>query len=61
MKATWYERQGAPDEVLIVGEMEAPMPGEVRIRIAAAGINPGDTKQRGDTLGKKLPLVVAYK
>ena len=53
MKAAWYERQGPPSEVLTVGEMPdpAPSPGEVRIRIAASGINPGDTKKREDAFG----------
>ena len=57
MKAAWYERQGPAREVLIVGDMPdpAPGPGEVRIRLAASGINPGDTKKRGDTFGLGMP------
>ena len=49
MKAAWYEKQGPPQDVLVVGEMPDPTPGpgELRIRIAASGINPGDTKKRG--------------
>lgn len=37
MKAAWYETQGAPGAVLVVGEMPDPVPGpgEVRIRVAA--------------------------
>ena len=48
MKAAWYEKQGPAREVLVVGDMPDPMPGagEVRIRIAASGINPGDIKKR---------------
>jgi hypothetical protein len=44
MKAAWYEMQGAAHDVLVVGEMPDPEPGpaEVRIRVAASGINPGD-------------------
>jgi len=44
MTAAWYEKQGAAREVLEVGEMPDPSPGtgEVRIRIAASGVNPGD-------------------
>jgi NADPH:quinone reductase-like Zn-dependent oxidoreductase len=40
MRAAWYERQGPANEVLIVGEMPDPRPGagEVRIRIAASGV-----------------------
>jgi NADPH:quinone reductase len=57
MKAVWYEKQGPPRDVLIVGEMPDPIPGpgELRIRIAASGINPGDTKKRGDAFGIGMP------
>jgi len=57
MKAAWYEKQGLAREVLQVGEMPDPRPGpgEVRLRIAASGINPGDTKKRGDTFGIGMP------
>ncbi len=57
MKAAWYEKQGPAREVLHVGEMPGPTPsaGEVRIRIAASGINPGDTKKRGDAFGVGMP------
>src|SRR6201987_1303763 len=53
MKAAWYEKQGTAREVLVVGEMPDPIPaaGEVRIRIAASGINPGDIKKREDAFG----------
>jgi NADPH:quinone reductase len=57
MKAAWYEKQGAARDVLVVGEMETPQPGagEVRIRIAASGINPGDVKKRQDSFGLGMP------
>lgn len=57
MKAAWYEKQGPARDVLVVGEMPDPTPGpgEVRIRIAASGINPGDTKKRGDAFGVGMP------
>src|ERR1700746_3358818 len=57
MKAAWYERQGPAREVLIVGDMPDPAPGprEVRIRVASSGINPGDTKKRGDSFGVGMP------
>ena len=53
MKAAWYEKQGPAREVLMVGEMPDPTAsaGEVRIRIAASGINPGDIKKRQDSFG----------
>jgi NADPH2:quinone reductase len=57
MRAAWYERQGAAREVLVVGEMSDPEPGpgEVRIRIAASGINPGDVKKRQDSFDSGMP------
>jgi NADPH:quinone reductase len=57
MRAAWYEKQGPAREVLIVGEMADPTPaaGEVRIRIAASGINPGDIKKRDDAFGLGMP------
>jgi NADPH:quinone reductase len=57
MKAAWYEKQGSASDVLIVGEMPDPIPGsgEVRIRIAASGINPGDIRKRKDDFGYGMP------
>ncbi len=57
MRAAWYERQGPADEVLVIGEMPMPEPGpnEVRIRVAASGINPGDVKKRDDAFGVGMP------
>jgi NADPH2:quinone reductase len=58
MKAAWYERQGPAASVLVVGEMATPEPGpgEVRIRVAASGVNPGDVKKRQDTFGVGMPF-----
>jgi NADPH2:quinone reductase len=57
MQAAWYERQGAARDVLTVGTMPDPEPaaGEVRIRVAASGVNPGDTKKREDAFGYGMP------
>jgi NADPH2:quinone reductase len=57
MKAAWYERQGAARDVLSVGEIEDPQPraGEVRIRVAFSGVNPGDVKKREDAFGVGMP------
>lgn len=57
MRAAWYERQGPASQVLVVGEMHAPTPapGEVLIRVAASGINPGDVKKRSDAFGIGMP------
>ncbi len=56
MKAAWYEKQGPAREVIVVGEMPDPRPEseEVRIRISASGVNPGDIKKRQDTLGSGM-------
>lgn len=64
MRAAWYERQGPAREVLTVGEMPDPIPGpgEVRIRIAASGINPGDIKKRQDSfgIGMAYPRIIPH-
>lgn len=64
MRAAWYEKQGPARDVLTVGEMPDPIPGpgEVRIRIATSGINPGDVKKRSDTfgLGMAYPRVIPH-
>ena len=64
MRAAWYEKQGPAREVLVVGEMPDPRPaaGEVRIRIAASGINPGDIKKRQDSfgIGMAYPRVIPH-
>src|SRR5436190_10341507 len=58
MLAAWYERPGPAAEVLEVGEMAEPEPGpgEVCVRVALSGVNPGDTKKRGDWVGSGLPF-----
>jgi NADPH2:quinone reductase len=64
MKAAWYEQQGPARDVLVVGEMPDPVPpaGEVRIRIAASGINPGDIKKRQNAFGYGMayPRVIPH-
>jgi NADPH2:quinone reductase len=57
MKAAWYEKQGAARDVLVVGEMDDPQPraGEVRIRVAFSGVNPGDVKKREDAFRVGMP------
>jgi NADPH2:quinone reductase len=49
MKAAWYDRLGPASEVIEVGEQPTPEPGpgEVRVRLAASGINPADVQRRG--------------
>jgi NADPH2:quinone reductase len=57
MDAAWYEKQGPARDVLVVGKMPDPEPGpdEVRIRVTASGINPGDVKKRQDAFGLGMP------
>jgi NADPH2:quinone reductase len=61
MRAVWYERNGNAEDVLVVGEMADPRPraGEVRVRLAAAGVNPSDVKSRAGTTRKiAFPRVI---
>ncbi len=58
MRAAWYEKQGPVREVLNIGTMPDPTPGpgDVRIRIAASGVNPGDVKKRQNVFGYGMPF-----
>jgi NADPH2:quinone reductase len=57
MRAAWYEHQGPAREVLKISEMADPTPGpgELRIRMIASGINPGDIKKRQNAFGYGMP------
>ena len=57
MRAAWYERRGPARDVLVVGEMPQPLPGdgEVRIRLAFSGISPGDVKKRSGWQDSPMP------
>ncbi|MFI0259820.1 NADPH:quinone reductase [Streptomyces sp. NPDC017056] len=57
MRAAWYEKMGPATEVLRVGELPTPDPGpgELRIRLAFSGINPGDVKKRQGWPGAAAP------
>lgn len=48
MRAAWYDKQGEAADVLVVGETPNPEPqvGEVRIKVRASGVNPGEIKKR---------------
>ena len=48
MRAAYYEQNGSAREVLRVAEVETPQagPGEVRVKLAASGVNPSDVKAR---------------
>lgn len=59
MRAAWYERKGAAKDVIEIGEMSAPEPGdgEVLVRVSVSGVNPSDTKVRsGQAGGSVMPF-----
>jgi NADPH2:quinone reductase len=62
MRAAWYERTGPAADVLVVGDRPDPVPaaGEVRVRLAAAAVNPRDVKRRAGTGDRAMtdPLVI---
>jgi NADPH2:quinone reductase len=61
MKAAYYERNGGARDVLKVGKVETPHPGpgEVRVKLAASGVNPSDVKSRqGVTRKIAYPRVI---
>jgi len=63
MRAAYYERNGAAREVLVVGEADTPQagPGEVRVKLAASGVNPSDVKSRqGATRKIAWPRVIPH-
>src|SRR5262249_49206573 len=60
MRAVWYDRQGAADEVLVCRELPTPEAGhgEVRVRLEASGVNPSDTYRRRGPPAMEYPRVV---
>jgi NADPH2:quinone reductase len=63
MRAAYYERNGSAREALTVGEIETPTagPGDVRVKLAASGVNPSDVKSRQGTTRKiAYPRVVPH-
>jgi NADPH2:quinone reductase len=63
MRAAFYERNGTAREVLRVAEIETPHagPGEVRVKLAASGVNPSDVKSRqGLTRKIAWPRVIPH-
>lgn len=54
MRAAYYEQNGTAREVLRVAEVDTPQagPGEVRVKLAASGVNPSDVKSRQGTTRK---------
>jgi NADPH2:quinone reductase len=63
MRAAFYERNGGAREVLRIGEVETPQSGagEVRVKLAASGVNPSDVKSRqGSTRKIAWPRVIPH-
>ncbi|MCW2555331.1 MAG: zinc-binding dehydrogenase family oxidoreductase [Mycobacterium sp.] len=64
MIAAWYDRQGPAAQVLHIGDFAAsePGPGDVRVRVARSGVNPGDTKKRAGWPGSPMiyPRVIPH-
>jgi NADPH:quinone reductase len=63
MRAASYERNGSARDVLHVGEVETARagPGEVRVKLAASGVNPSDIKSRQDLTRKiSWPRVIPH-
>ena len=60
MQAAWCEQRGPAGEVLTVAEIDAPEPepGEVRVRVALAGINPGDVRLRVSRGSRRLGVAM---
>ncbi|MYW62667.1 zinc-binding dehydrogenase [Streptomyces sp. SID8379] len=61
MKAVRFSRFGGP-EVLEIVELPDPRPGpgEVRIAVRAAGVNPSDWKKREGLMDEELPQTLGY-
>ncbi|MFD5149039.1 alcohol dehydrogenase catalytic domain-containing protein, partial [Streptomyces sp. NPDC058401] len=61
MKAVRFSRFGGP-EVLEIVELADPRPGpgQVRIAVRAAGVNPSDWKKRRGLMDEELPQTLGY-
>jgi NADPH:quinone reductase-like Zn-dependent oxidoreductase len=61
MKAVRFSRFGGPDVLEIVDLPDPhPGPGQVRIAVRAAGINPSDWKKRRGLMDEELPQTLGY-
>ncbi|HEY6492488.1 MAG TPA: NADP-dependent oxidoreductase [Trebonia sp.] len=61
MKAVRFSRFGGP-EVLEIVDLPDPQPGpgEIRIAVRAAGVNPSDWKKRKGLMDEELPQTMGY-
>lgn len=62
MRAAYYEANGPAREVLRVAEIATPTagPGEVRVKLAASGVNPSDVKSRQGSRKIAWPQLVPH-
>lgn len=58
MQAVWYEKKGAPHDVLHLGQMPVPKPAteDVLIKVFASAVNPSDIKGRTTWSGNSMPF-----
>lgn len=56
MKAAWFDSFGSARDVLTVGELDTPQPGqgEVLVRLEISGVNPSDVKKRAGSMPELL-------
>jgi NADPH:quinone reductase-like Zn-dependent oxidoreductase len=61
VKAVRFRRFGGP-EVLEIADLPDPHPGpgQVRIAVRAAGVNPSDWKKRAGLMDEELPQTLGY-
>ena len=61
MKAVRFSRFGGPEVLEIVDLPDPhPGPGQVRIAVRAAGVNPSDWKKRKGLMGRELPQTMGH-
>src|SRR5215469_4908395 len=61
MKAVLFSRFGGPEVLEIVDLPDPhPGPGQVRIAVRAAGVNPSDWKKRQGLMDSELPQIMGY-
>ncbi|MQY05613.1 NADP-dependent oxidoreductase [Actinomadura macrotermitis] len=61
MKAARFDRFGGPEVLEIVDLPDPhPGPGQVRIAVRAAGVNPSDWKKRRGLMDEELPQTLGY-
>jgi NADPH:quinone reductase-like Zn-dependent oxidoreductase len=61
MKAVRFSQFGGPEVLEIVDLPDPhPGPGQIRIAVRAAGVNPSDWKKRQGLMGEELPQTMGY-